>query len=94
MEKKKQLENIIAIYQYKCMRCSNVFDRVLSMKDNKLPESEPCPSCGNYEVLQYHGGAPMIHSGQGIVGKVNSDLKNHLENIKNSKAKYFTQDNS
>lgn len=53
------------------------------MADRKQPEAEPCPVCGEKEVLQHLGGAPIIHSGEGITqsGKPHPEFKQLMDNI-------------
>ena len=73
------------IYDYVCKKCNHLFDRKLSMSDNKLPESEPCPSCNEVgSVLQYIGAPPGIHSGEGIVAsaKIDGGFREVIQKIK------------
>lgn len=44
-------------YTYKCSACSTVFERILRMADNKLPETEDCPECGSKTVKQIVAGS-------------------------------------
>jgi putative FmdB family regulatory protein len=40
------------LYTYRCRKCEEVFERRLRMDDRKVPETEPCPNCGEMEVYQ------------------------------------------
>jgi len=40
-------------YEFKCHDCGHEFERMLKMADYKLPESEPCPNCGEYKVTRH-----------------------------------------
>lgn len=73
------------LYEYRCDKCGTIFEKRLSMSDNKLPESEPCPSCSELgNVLQYLGAPPPIHSGHGIAssGKINGGFREVLQKVK------------
>lgn len=73
------------MYQYICKKCDTIFDRRLSISENKLPESEPCPSCNESgSVLQYLGAPPGIHSGEGLAssGKIPSDFREVMQKIR------------
>ena len=73
------------LYEYKCSKCEHLFDKRLSINENKLPESEPCPSCNEVGgVLQYLGAPPGIHSGEGIAqsGKIPGDFREVMQKIR------------
>lgn len=40
----------MALFDYSCSNCKHTFDKFLSIADYKIPETEPCPSCGKIEV--------------------------------------------
>jgi putative FmdB family regulatory protein len=44
-------------YTYTCTECSDTFERVLRMDDNKLPESEACLNCGKKSIKQIISGS-------------------------------------
>lgn len=54
------------LYNYHCQECKHEFEKNLPMKDNDLPESEPCPECGKIAVTQMVDGAGNLHSGRGM----------------------------
>jgi putative FmdB family regulatory protein len=33
-------------YEYKCEKCSNIFEEFLSMDERDQPLDKPCPQCG------------------------------------------------
>jgi len=39
-------------YDYECGYCGYVFEKILNMSNNKKPEKEACPKCGNFHVKQ------------------------------------------
>jgi putative FmdB family regulatory protein len=72
----------MAFYEYQCKSCEHIFTKSLSISNRKEPETQPCPECGAYNVLQYIG-APLIHSGEGITqeGKPHPEFKELLNKI-------------
>lgn len=50
------------IYNYQCRACEHEFTRHLPMDDRKIPEGEPCPSCGKEGTIYQKIGAPSFVS--------------------------------
>ena len=66
------------IYDYVCTECHYEFEKKLSMMDNELPESEPCPACEVFAVKQF---VPYMNIGDPVrlgVSKVPSDFNKYV----------------
>lgn len=48
------------IYTYGCKKCEHRFDGSYRMDDRKIPESQPCPSCGEMSVQHLIVSAPKV----------------------------------
>jgi putative FmdB family regulatory protein len=44
------------LYTYQCKACNHTFDEYNQMDLRKVPETKPCPKCGEYEVQQIISG--------------------------------------
>jgi putative FmdB family regulatory protein len=42
----------MALYDYQCKACEHRWEGVYSIANRKKPEGEPCPECGEMEVMQ------------------------------------------
>lgn len=87
-------------YDYQCTSCEHTFSKNLRMADNKLPESEPCPSCSSTNtVTQQILGAPSLGNPVTMgIRKHDSGFKEVMEkmhagvpgsNLKNSNSSLF-----
>lgn len=47
-------------YDYRCKECGNKFEQTLSMKDDKLPTTLPCPSCNKKDCVVKEITAPGL----------------------------------
>ncbi len=50
------------IYAFICESCHNTFDETLSMKDNNIPISNPCPKCKKKKVVRNYVGESVAMS--------------------------------
>ena len=70
-------------YNYKCKACTHEFERMLPMDDRKIPEGEPCPSCGKEDTVVQQIGAPQIVSNsKSTLRQAGGDWNNLLTRIK------------
>jgi len=69
-------------YSYKCKSCEHIFEELLSMSDNKVPEGQPCPECGKEEVKQYFGSMPGLVHEPGTRLKVDNGWRDRLKEMK------------
>lgn len=82
------------IYGYKCDSCDHIFDRTLSMSENKTPTKEPCPNCNKKSVRQYHGTMPgFITQAGSTINKTSSDWKDLLKKIDKGAGRHSKVDN-
>jgi putative FmdB family regulatory protein len=44
------------IYAFVCESCDHTFDEILSMKDNTVPLSNPCPKCKKKKIVRNYVG--------------------------------------
>ena len=43
-------------YDYRCNACEHIFESVQMMADDMKPTKEPCPECGEKEVIKSWAG--------------------------------------
>lgn len=69
-------------YSYKCNGCGHEFNEYHKMSDNKVPEYNPCPACGEVKVKQVLH-MPKIISGVTGAGKkkLPSDFRNLMSKV-------------
>ena len=74
------------IYDYKCSACDHVFEANLKMADMHKPEGEPCPECDKAGSIRkvILSTIPVIDPVNAGRIKVNSDLRNKLQQIKDT----------
>ena len=78
-------------YAYKCNKCEHIFEKMLSMSDNKLPEKEPCPECDAKSVRQYFGSMPgFISSHTDTISKTSGDWRDLLKRIDKGAGRHST----
>lgn len=68
-------------YDYQCKSCQFVFERKVPLADRLVPESEPCPECGEMRVKQaiLSVTPSMVAS---MENKVPKDFKDFLKGVK------------
>lgn len=70
------------VYEYRCDSCNSEFTKILKMDDRKIPETEPCPACGEKSVKQAIISVPNIADPVRIgVTKKDNNFKEVLQNI-------------
>ena len=76
------------IYTYLCPDCQHTFEKISRMTDYKIPEYEPCPTCGESNVRQIIN-CHFERMAPDQVGRVrpHDDWKDHLKNIKKNNPK-------
>ena len=80
----------MALFNFKCTNCDKEFDKFLSITDYKLPESEPCPSCGEIKVQKVISSPTMFQFDKHI--KTDDSFKDLLKQIgKNNKGSTVNQ---
>ena len=78
-------------YDYKCRECEHEWDRYLPMDDRKIPESEPCPSCGaEGSVYQVIGCPGFISDSKSTLTRAGSGWQDVLKGIKKASGKSNT----
>ena len=71
------------LYDYKCKACEYEFDDILPIEDRERPEAEPCPGCGESQVVRiFSGGGGGIVSGVELIDKTQVSFRNRIDNIK------------
>jgi putative FmdB family regulatory protein len=50
-------------YEFKCVKCGHLFERLLSISDNS---KQKCPVCGKNTQRQISSGAGLIFKGSGF----------------------------
>lgn len=74
----------MALFNFKCTNCDKEFDKFLSIANYKLPESEPCPSCGELKVQKIISPPNMFQFDKNI--KADDNFRDLLKQIgKNNK---------
>lgn len=53
-------------YTYQCKNCSHQFDEIHAVDDRKLPESKPCPKCGESTIQQIISGFVGVTYGDNL----------------------------
>lgn len=80
----------MALFNFKCLACDKEFDKFLSIANYKLPESEPCPSCGELKVQKIISSPSMFQFDKHI--KTDDSFKDLLKQIgKNNKGSTVNQ---
>lgn len=76
-------ETLMPTYDYKCSNCEYCFDKILSISDRKLPESEPCPNC-NQNSIEIAISIPSLLSPFRVEGlkKPPSQFRERMQQIK------------
>lgn len=72
-------------YDYGCLECDHVFDKILPIAKMDEPIDEPCPNCGKVGSIHKIIGSPMIHwtfMGSTIQSKTPDTFKDVLKEIK------------
>jgi len=77
------------LYDYKCKSCEHEFSQWLKSQENKLPESMPCPQCGESEVQQVLGATAMSY--RGATKTVSDDFNYRVKEMKKRYGKSETQ---
>lgn len=83
------------IYVYKCDKCNHNFEKLLSISNRKLPETEPCPECKDencvVQCLSTANFSVDLHQPKtGRFAKPNSDWVSFLKQVKkNNKGSDF-----
>lgn len=72
----------MAIYNYRCHSCNEMFERLYSMDDRKIPENEPCPSCGEMDVHQSLNSFAVGYNVKPSTMKVTDDFNSRMKEIK------------
>lgn len=75
------------IYEYRCNACEHIFDRTLKMDDRKIPETEPCPECGQNEVKQKLSTSGFVTQSIGTLRKAGTEWQDVLKGIKKASGK-------
>jgi putative FmdB family regulatory protein len=61
------------LYEYQCEKCDQKFESLRSIKNMKVPESEPCPNCGETNSVKQKVFTAQIWADAHRVGVKNSD---------------------
>lgn len=83
-------------YEYTCQKCGHYFEQTLRMVDNKLPESQACPSCTELGfVEQTHSQmAPLGDPVRLGITKPPGDVREMLQRVQAKSPKATVKDHS
>ena len=71
-------------YQYLCQLCGHEFDALRKIADRHIPETEPCPSCGE-KAVEFKISAPLNSFADPVrLGRIkpNQDFRETMKHIK------------
>lgn len=61
------------IYEYQCSECEHKFEKIKPIRDMKVPESEPCPNCGEHFAVKQKVFTPQIWADAARMGVKTTD---------------------
>jgi putative FmdB family regulatory protein len=69
-------------YSYRCQACQHLFEDFLPIKKRKIPETKPCPECGEKRIIQAIIYAPNITiDGSVDIHKATGGFKDAMQKV-------------